>query len=522
MRARFQGSVLRSYQRHFCSHSLACAAVIGPENRRCTAPCRFTEYRVARVGDGRHGGSQRTMFRSLLAAMAACALVPATSMAATHTVAPGETLWGIAYANNLATSAVAAANGLSPEARVVAGTNLTIPAPGQAPTPPVTPAPSSPGTASAPAATGGGGYRVQPGDSLSAIAARQGVSLSALAAANGLKLDSWVIQGTSLRLPAPGSAPAATQTTAAARRPGAPEVMGAYKVRPGDTLSGLAAAARVPAAQMAYMNGLNPSAQLIAGTVIKLPTGASINATTPAPARDDRPAGRADGLAGPADGRAGRHAGRAVRRAVVAGLRHRVAGERLQQRDDLVGQRPRRHAGHARHVELGAGQPRRHAPGSVLADRQRQGRIALPGPPAARDERRPRDGGRRLLPGPRVGAPHRDAARDAPLRRPTCWPCAAASAADAASRAAGARSEDRAPAADLWGGARQPATHRLRPSPPPSRSSAACCTSRARCARAAAWSPCSRPSRASSATRWATAPSSSTSTARPSTTTRSP
>ena len=49
-------------------------------------------------------------------------------------------------ANNLATSAVAAANGLSPEARVVAGTNLTIPAPGQAPVPPVTPAPASPGT----------------------------------------------------------------------------------------------------------------------------------------------------------------------------------------------------------------------------------------------------------------------------------------------------------------------------------------------------------------------------------------
>ena len=35
-------------------------------------------------------------------------------LAATHTVAPGETLWGIASANNLATSAVAAANGLSP------------------------------------------------------------------------------------------------------------------------------------------------------------------------------------------------------------------------------------------------------------------------------------------------------------------------------------------------------------------------------------------------------------------------
>ena len=220
------------------------------------------------------------MFRSLLAAMAACALVPATSMAATHTVAPGETLWGIAYANNLPTSSVAAANGLSAEARVVAGTNLTIPAPGQAPTPPVNPAPSSPGTTSAPAATGGGGYRVAPGDTLSAIAARQGVSLGSLAAVNGLKLDSWVIQGTTLKLPAPGSAPVAQ-----APAQGAPEAMGAYKVRVGDTLSGLAAAARVPAAQMAYMNGLNPTAQLVAGTIIKLPTGAAINPTTPAPAR---------------------------------------------------------------------------------------------------------------------------------------------------------------------------------------------------------------------------------------------
>ncbi len=219
------------------------------------------------------------MFRSLLAAMAACALVPATSAAATHTVAPGETLWGIAYANNLPTSAVAAANGLSPEARVVAGTNLTIPAPGQAPIPPVNAAPSAPGTASAPATSGGGGYRVAPGDTLSGIAARQGVSLGSLAAANGLKLDSWVIQGTALRLPAPGSAPVA------AIPQGAPEAMGAYKVRPGDTLTGLAAAARVPAAQMAYMNGLNPTAQLIAGTILKLPTGAAITTSTPAPAR---------------------------------------------------------------------------------------------------------------------------------------------------------------------------------------------------------------------------------------------
>jgi len=62
--------------------------------------------------------------------------------------------------------------------------------------------------------------------------------------------------------------------------------MGGYTVRPGDTLSGLAATARVSLAQMAQMNGLDPSAPLLAGTVIKLPTGSPTpaNAAKPAPA----------------------------------------------------------------------------------------------------------------------------------------------------------------------------------------------------------------------------------------------
>jgi LysM repeat protein len=201
--------------------------------------------------------------RSLAAVLAVCALAPATAGAAVHVVTPGETLWGIAIANNLPTSAVAAANGLGAESRVVAGTSLTIPLGGQS-------------TAAAPAASGAGGYVVRPGDSLSAIAAHQGVAVSALAAANSLKTTSWVLSGTTLRMPAAGSAPAAAA---------APEAMGAYKVRPGDTLSGLAAASRVSASQMAYMNGLDPDAQIIAGTVIKLPTGASISTSTPAPAK---------------------------------------------------------------------------------------------------------------------------------------------------------------------------------------------------------------------------------------------
>jgi soluble lytic murein transglycosylase-like protein len=66
--------------------------------------------------------------------------------------------------------------------------------------------------------------------------------------------------------------------------------MGAYKVRRGDTLSGLAAAAHVAAGQIAYMNGLKLDRPLLAGTVIKLPTGAAIRPSAPAPARTIVPA----------------------------------------------------------------------------------------------------------------------------------------------------------------------------------------------------------------------------------------
>ena len=55
-------------------------------------------------------------------------------------------------------------------------------------------------------------------------------------------------------------------------------------MRPGDTLSALAAGAGVSVGDMAAMNGLDPAGLLIAGTVIKLPSGA------PAPAHAAEPA----------------------------------------------------------------------------------------------------------------------------------------------------------------------------------------------------------------------------------------
>ena len=55
-------------------------------------------------------------------------------------------------------------------------------------------------------------------------------------------------------------------------------------MRPGDTLSGLAAGAGVSVADMAAMNGLDPDGILVAGAPLKLPSGAAAPAQSSAPA----------------------------------------------------------------------------------------------------------------------------------------------------------------------------------------------------------------------------------------------
>jgi LysM repeat protein len=211
-----------------------------------------------------------TFIIGLVAASPATAGVP-------HVVAPGETLWSIAAANNFTTHALAAANGLSDDANVVLGSTITIPSLSEADAavvahPSITSA-SAPAAETAPAT--GGDYAVQSGDTLSGIAVAHGVSLSALAAANGLSTTSFAIAGTTLQIPSGTIAPSDSS---------GPPPLGGYTVRPGDSLSSIAAQAGVSMRQLAWMNGLDPSHYLLAGTVLKLPTGASAPANqAPAP-----------------------------------------------------------------------------------------------------------------------------------------------------------------------------------------------------------------------------------------------
>ncbi len=214
-------------------------------------------------------------------------LIPASpaSAAVAHTVQPGETLWSIAAANNLTTRTVAAYNGLSEDAQVVLGSTLMVPTTveGYASLQQAGLVPTDPAQAAAPSSStssSGGSYTVVAGDTLSGIAARAGVSMTSLAAANGLDPNAFLLTGTVLSL-AGGSAPAQAAAAPAASGP-APQ--GAYTVRAGDTLGGLARQTGVSMQAMAAMNGLDPNGVLLEGTVLKLPGGA------PAPAQASQPA----------------------------------------------------------------------------------------------------------------------------------------------------------------------------------------------------------------------------------------
>jgi N-acetylmuramoyl-L-alanine amidase len=89
-----------------------------------------------------------------LALLASLLFTSSASASVAHTVEPGETLWSIAAADGLSPSALAAANGLSSDAQLVAGTTVQIPDAGPATPPAMANAPATvptPTTAPAPA-----------------------------------------------------------------------------------------------------------------------------------------------------------------------------------------------------------------------------------------------------------------------------------------------------------------------------------------------------------------------------------
>ena len=121
-------------------------------------------------------------------------------------------------------------------------------------------APSSRGSRPAPS----GQYVVQPGDTLSGIAAQAGVDAASVIAWNNLANPDDVQVGQVLRLSAP-AAPAAAPA-------------GSYVVQPGDTLLGIAQQLGVTSDRLAAANNLSDPNDIVVGQTLAVPGGAKARA----------------------------------------------------------------------------------------------------------------------------------------------------------------------------------------------------------------------------------------------------
>ena len=165
---------------------------------------------------------------------------------------------------------------------------------------------------------------VTQGETLTSVAATDGLTVGQLAIANGLPATAQLVTGSCLQIP-PQSGPGASSGSSlvsassaaavpvpgtggdgdgdsddlatSATAPASGKSGGSYIVQPGDTLSGIATRAGMSMSELAALNGINPLAPLLSGSVLRLsgsvslPTGQP--ATSTASAATSQPVGAA-------------------------------------------------------------------------------------------------------------------------------------------------------------------------------------------------------------------------------------
>ena len=185
--------------------------------------------------------------RRSLVALALALVLPLPVWAGQVTVKEGETLSEIAERYGLSVNQLMKLNGLGNADHVEAGQTLTVP--------------SAAGSRSGAGARASVRVTVQDGDTLSEIADRHGMSVSQLMKLNGLGNADHVETGQTLLVYGP-SKPAAT----ASYRKGASE----HVVRPGESLSVIAAGYGIGMGKLVALNGISDPDQVEAGTRLKL------------------------------------------------------------------------------------------------------------------------------------------------------------------------------------------------------------------------------------------------------------
>lgn len=167
----------------------------------------------------------------------------------THRVKEGETLISIATRYRTTPGVLAARNHITNPRHLRAGSTIAVPRP------------AGSQTRSTDRTTRSfGGYTVRPGDTLSDIATQHGMTVAALAKANRLRPTAFIHPGQRLIVRG-GSGSAAPAKASGAT----------YRVRSGDTLSGIASRHGTTVAAVAKANTLRAGAVIRPGQLLRLP-----------------------------------------------------------------------------------------------------------------------------------------------------------------------------------------------------------------------------------------------------------
>jgi LysM repeat protein len=218
------------------------------------------------------------------ASPAAAAPGPSSSSSGTYVVKQDDTFFGIAKKLGVSMNALLAANAMTVNSVIHPGMVLVVPAGSTSSLQTVSSTSSTAATGStgrAPATT----YVVKPNDALFNIARTYGVSLNGLLQANNLKIDSVVLPGRTLTIPAGGTltvsptsaAPGQATPTPAPAATTAPA--GSYVVQAGDSIYGIAAKHGLKYGPLLKANGLTLTSVLTPGRTLTIPAGGTLTVT---------------------------------------------------------------------------------------------------------------------------------------------------------------------------------------------------------------------------------------------------
>jgi len=131
------------------------------------------------------------------------------------------------------------------------------------------PAPTPIGTDNGPTLGGIGTYIVQPGETLSSIAARYGSSVLTLARLNGIVNPQLIRVGQVLAVPGPGNNTNGRPPLLPTSKPPSPTMT--YIVRPGDTLYSIGAQFHVTVTTLVNLNDIADTNLIYVGQVLVIP-----------------------------------------------------------------------------------------------------------------------------------------------------------------------------------------------------------------------------------------------------------